>query len=251
MTFLKKGMVLVTACLMILSGCKKETDNKADVLKIGTSADYPPFFFYKNGALTGFEHDLITEIATRLNKKADINDMGFDGLIGGLQTKRIQMAISAMSATKDRMKSVDFSDSYHKSYTVLLVGKDSEIQSEKDLKGIHVGVQSGSTYEMWLNKKMKKIFSDLKVKSLIKIPDLVQDYKAGRLQGIVMGIREAKGVLIAHPEFKIVDIDDEETEVSYAMAFPKGSSLKNNINAILKDLKQEGFLKQLEKKWGL
>ena len=78
-------------------------------IKIGTSADYPPFESVDaSGNKTGFDIDLMTEIAKRMGVKLEWVDMPFDSLIAGVQEGKIDGAISAFNFSEERDKVVDF-----------------------------------------------------------------------------------------------------------------------------------------------
>ena len=50
-----------------------------------------------------------------------------------------------MTKTKERQKSVDFSDSYYTSNQAIILKKDSKIKKLSQLEGKKVGVQEGTT----------------------------------------------------------------------------------------------------------
>ena len=104
------------------------SDNKeAKVLKMGTSAEFPPFESVdpKNGEFVGFDIDLAKAITNELGYELEIKDMKFDGLIGALQAGTIDFIASGMSATEDRKKNVDFSTEYHAANEIFVTTKDS------------------------------------------------------------------------------------------------------------------------------
>ena len=88
---------------------------KRGVLVVGLSADYAPFEFHATvqgrDQIVGFEVSMAKQIAKDLGVKLQIKEMGFDGLIGAVQTGKIDVIISGINATPDREKVVDFSKS--------------------------------------------------------------------------------------------------------------------------------------------
>jgi polar amino acid transport system substrate-binding protein len=113
-------------------GCKEP--KPVNQLIVGTSADYPPFEFYQNGSITGFEIELVRKIAKELHKDCVINDLPFESLLGALQSKRLDIAASGFSETPERLQKVYFSIPYHESSTVMIVNKDSSIMRPEDLQ---------------------------------------------------------------------------------------------------------------------
>lgn len=236
-----------TACDDSKKPAQPPQENVKKALIVGISVDYPPFAFYKNGNKTGFEIELIHEIAKNLNLEIDIKDMSFDSLIGALQSQRIDLAISAISATEERKKSVDFTIPYCKSFSVILVDEKSPIVNVNDLEDKIVGVQMGSTYESYVKNQFQPKIKNLQIQALAKVPDLIQDYNSGRVKALIMGNVEGKAVIDNHKTFKIVPISG--TEVTYAIALPKDSKLLNSFNEQIKHLQTTSYLAKLEKKY--
>jgi ABC-type amino acid transport substrate-binding protein len=236
-------------CLLLLSGCKEDKNSaketKNTVITVVTSADYPPFEYYINSEMVGFEIDLMKAIAKELKRDVVFQDVPFESIIGSLQSARADLAISGLSATEDRKKFVDFSAHYNESKTVILTD-DSSIKTTHDLKGKMIGVQMGTTYETNLKEWQQKV-ENLQIQSLSKVPDLIQNFKAKRIVGIMLGIGEAKAILEQIKELRIVDVPD--TDVFYAIAFPKGSPLLASVNAAIEKLKANGTMKVLQDKW--
>lgn len=230
-------------CLSLIA-CKEKKENH---LIVATSADYPPLEFFKDGEIVGMEIDLIHAIAKELNYSVTIKDMSFDAVIGALQTERVDLAISGISATPERKEKVDFAIPHHKTLSVMLVASNSSIQKPTDLTGKNVGAQMGSTYEKMIKDEWQPSISNLTLRSLSKIPDLIQDFKSGRLDALVLGISEAENIIKNHTNFKLVPLP--QTEAVYAIALPKNSPLTEAINTVIKKFEADGTLKKIENKW--
>jgi len=120
---MKRNLVFVSllvAISLLLTACGGGAANhlaaikKAGVIKVGTSADYPPFESVDaNGNKFGFDVDLMTEIAKRLDIKLEWVDMPFDSLIAAVQEGKIDASISAFNYSEERDKTIDFSDAYY------------------------------------------------------------------------------------------------------------------------------------------
>ncbi|MBY0461578.1 MAG: ABC transporter substrate-binding protein [Alphaproteobacteria bacterium] len=240
---MKQILTSLFLCLALF-GCK---DKKENDLIVATSADYPPLEFFKDGEIVGMEIDLIRAIAKELNYSVTIKDMSFDSIIGALQTERVDLAISGISATPERKEKVDFATPHHKTISVMLVSSTSTIQKTSDLTGKNVGAQMGSTYEKMIKDEWQPTISNLTLRSLSKIPDLIQDFKSGRLDALVLGIAEGEDIVKNHPNFKLIPLP--KTEAVYAIALPKKSPLTEKINTIIKKFEANGTLKKLQDKW--
>ena len=238
--------------VIILIGCTQAASSKdeteKEVLKMGTSADFKPFeFFDEDGNIVGFDIDLAQLIAQELGYELEIEDMNFDGLIGALQANRVDMVLSGMSATEERAKNVDFSIEYHRSGEMFLMNKDADIQSLEDLKGKIVGVQLGTIQEEGADLLSNEY--DFEVKKIDKANVLIQELITGRIDVAYMDKEVAVGYMEEHD---LVGFDDPTTaSPGMAIAFPKGSELKDQVNEVLQQLIEDDTLQELKEKWEL
>ncbi|MDP2193289.1 MAG: ABC transporter substrate-binding protein [Alphaproteobacteria bacterium] len=246
-----KGVFLVALCGLIIVGCgAKKRDS--DVLKVGVCADYKPFEFFEDGKIVGFDIDLFDEVAKRLGKTAQYEDMSFDAILGALNAGRIDASISSISITQERQKNYDFSIPYLKGEYALIVKKDSSCQSIKDISDQTIGFQAGTTYEARYENELKKAFPNLKAQVMQKIPDLLQTLRSGRIQAILVGRSEAACIIAGITDLKMVPIGfDTPGEEDPGIAFKKNSPLTPQVNQVLNDMEKDGTIKTLKKKWGI
>ena len=252
------SVLLMSILLMgVLAACgsgenktEEGTSNnkEAKVLKMGTSADYAPFEYIdtaKGEEPTGIDIELAKTITEKLGYELEIQDMDFGGLISSLQNGQVDFVASAMSATEERKKSVDFSDIYYTSKHIVVSKKGSGLQTVEDLNGKTVGAQLGSIQETKAKELAKTI--DLKVDSRNRIPELIQEIKAGRMDAAIIEDTVAEGYLSENPDVEGFTIEDADG--GYALAFPKGSELTEEFNKELKALSDSGELDKIIKKY--
>jgi ABC-type amino acid transport substrate-binding protein len=112
-------LIVMSVISMAACGTKKLADHlqaikQAGVIKVGTSADYPPFEYIDNhGNKDGFDIALMGEIARRLGAKLEWVDLPFDRLFSAVRDGKIDLAISAISFSEDRAEMVSFSEPYY------------------------------------------------------------------------------------------------------------------------------------------
>lgn len=99
-----------------------DVDSK-DVVKMGTNAAFPPFEYIKGSEAVGFDVSMSKLIAKDLNKKLQVVDMSFDGLIAAVQSGAVDFVAAGMTATDERRQNVDFSEPYYESNQVIIVRK--------------------------------------------------------------------------------------------------------------------------------
>jgi len=238
------AMVITTACGQSSSG--NTANKKEKVLVMGTSADFAPFETRDtSGKIVGFDIDLANYIAKELGYKLEIKDMKFDGLIGALQSKRVDMVLSGMSATKERAKNVDFSTQYHHSGEMFVTLKGSNIKKLEDIKGKTVGVQLGTIQEEGADK-LKKTYN-FNVKKLDNSTNLVEELLSKRIQVAYLDKSVAEGYI---KKQNLAGFDDPtSSSPGMAVAFPKGSKLTAKVNKVLAKAEKNGKLAELKKKW--
>ncbi len=241
------GVMMIVLAIGIL-GCSQSsaTDNGEKTIVMGTSADFAPFESRnESGDIVGFDIDLAKEIAKELGHDLEIKDMKFDGLIGALQTERVDMVLAGMSATEKRSQNVDFSTQYNHSGEMFVTNKDANINSLEDLKGKTLGVQLGTIQEEGAKKIQEKV--DFEIKRVDNGTTLIQELKSNRIDVAYMDKAAAQGY-IQKQDLSGFE-DPTSSSPGMAVAFPKGSDLKKDVNEALKTLKENGKLEELKKEW--
>lgn len=219
---------------------------KDGVLTIGTNAAFPPFeYIGDDGEPAGFDIALGTAIAEKLGLKVDVQDMEFGSLVGSIGSK-IDVAIAGMTITEDRMKEVDFSDSYYDAVQFVIAVPGSEPKTTEDLENKKIGAQLGTTGE-----SIAEEINGAEVKSYDKAVDAVNDLLNGRVDLVIIDQNPAK---VFEEKFagKVVAIDGALFEFEpeqYAIALPKDSPLVEEVNKALAELKADGTFDALVKEY--
>jgi len=248
MSFLFVG--LLSACG---SATEEDTENagekeNAKVLKMATSADYAPFEYIDTTGsqdFTGIDIEIAKAITEKLGYELEIQDMDFGGLISALQNGQADFVMAAMSATKERKESVDFSDVYYTSKHVVVSKKDSGIDSVEGLADLKVGAQMGSIQE----EKAKELSEEIgfTYESRDRVPLLIQEIIAGNLDAAVIEDTVAQGYLEKNKDVSGFTVEDAEG--GYAIAFPKDSELTEEFNNTLKEMIENGEIDKIIKKY--
>ncbi len=251
---------LLVAVSLVLSGCGTKAANhleavkQAGVIKVGTSADYPPFESVDaSGNKVGFDIELMTEIASRLGVKLEWVDMPFDSLIAAVQEGKIDASISAFNYSEERDKTVDFTDAYYTSEDAFTVadGFAGNITNPEDVAAFKVGVQTGTTQDGWLTDNLVTPgkLSEENLFRYDRVDQAMMDLKNGRIDVMMSDYIPAQalatqlgglkityhGVLSSGPMNIVIPQDDKE--------------LAQAINEIIKQLQSEGFIDNLAVKY--
>lgn len=95
-------------------------------LTMGTNVAFPPYEYYENGKPVGIDVDMAQALADRLGMKLKIVDMEFDSVIIAVQQGKVDIGVSGMTVTEERLKNIDFSESYTTAKQVVIVRNGSE-----------------------------------------------------------------------------------------------------------------------------
>src|SRR5580765_7340120 len=127
-------------------------------LVVGMELNYAPFEMVDpQGKPTGISVEMANELGKFLDKRVQIQNIPFDGLIPALKTGKIDLIISSMTETPERARSIDFSESYLRTGLCLLVNKNVAIDSieQADRPGISVAVKQGTTGQLYAQQHFR------------------------------------------------------------------------------------------------
>lgn len=234
--------VLLVLALMVacFAGCGKEK-----TLVMGTNATFPPYEFVDdNGKIVGIDAEIAQAIADKLGYKLEIRDMEFDSLLTAVDSGSIDFALAGMTVTDERLLSVNFSDTYATGVQVIIVKEGSSIASVDDLAGKTIGVQSGTTGDIYCTDE----FGQDNVKQYANGALAVAALNNGQVDCVVIDNEPAKNFVKANAGLKI--LDTEYAVEDYAAAIAKeNTELLEKFNKALKELKEEGKIDEIIKKY--
>ena len=148
-----------------------------------------------------------------------------------------------MTVTEDRLENVDFSDTYAHATQVVIVKEDSDIASPDDLEGKKIGVQLGTTGDIYAGD-----IKDATVERYNKGFEAVQALAQGKIDAVVIDGEPAKVFVKENEGLKM--LDEAFTEEDYAIAVAKGNDeLLDKINTALGELKDSGELDKIVDKY--
>jgi len=238
-------MTVLCGTLVLLAATVN--DAASAELVVGANIGNVPWEFQNaQGEFVGFEIDLAKEIGSRLNKDVEIVNIPFNGLFSAVQSGRIDIAISSITITEKRQKSLSFVQPYYDSAQSLTVSSRSAADSLADMRGKVIGVDTGSTGDMWTTANQGRYgFSD--IRRFEGLAPAMLDLQSGRIDGYVSDIPALEYFIKGKKYFKVVE--RIETGEKYSMMFSKNNSLVNEVDAVISDLKREGYIAELHLKW--
>jgi len=124
-------------------------------LKIATNGSWKPqSYLDEHNQLTGFDVDVAREIARRLGRTPRFETPDFATMTGGHWHGRWDIAVGSVTPTKARAQVVDFAGVYYFSPYVFAVHKDSQASRFEDLNGKTIGVETGTTSEDYIRRRL-------------------------------------------------------------------------------------------------
>jgi polar amino acid transport system substrate-binding protein len=216
-------------------------------LTVCSDIPYPPFEMQQGGDYTGFDIDLVREIADKLKLQVTVKDLGFEGLQSGaaLSAGQCDMVASAMTITKKREKNLDFSEPYYDSQQSLLVPADSDIASIEDLSGHKVGVQQGTTGEAFARDNVP---GDAEIVAYPSDAELYPAVQSGAVDAVLQDLP----VNIQHTQdgaFEIVQQFDTDESYGFAVKEEGSEALLKKVNSALSDLRDNGRYDEIYNKY--
>lgn len=219
----------------------------AEDLVVGANVGNVPWEFEDDtGAVVGFEVDLATEIAKRLGRDLVVENIPFTGLFPAVQSGRIDMAMSSITITQERLKELSFAQPYYDSDQSLTVTAASGLTGLADMEGKVIGVDTGSTGDMWATEHADE-YGFGEIRRYEGLAPAMLDLEAGRIDGYVSDIPALQYYVTDKPQFAVVE--RIPTGERYSMMFAKDAPLAAEVSAILGDLKAEGMIARIHETW--
>lgn len=178
--------------LTTLAACSSSKDTLEKVQDKGTltvalNPHFAPFEFktIQNGkdTIVGADVEIAKAIADELGVKVKFSEMSFDNVLANVQSGKADIAISGISATEERQKIFDFSDTYYESETVLVVKKMQQELTNKPAILLKICSRSKGSIQESIAKAN---LSDANVVSLAQPGEAINELKSGQVEGVVL-----------------------------------------------------------------
>lgn len=239
------SIVLVAACTVSMAACGSSTKSskESDTLVMATNAEFPPYEFHDGDDIVGIDAEFAAAIAEKLGKELKIEDMAFDSIIPAVQGGKADFGAAGMTVTDERKTQVDFSDTYYTGRQVIIVAEGSDIATPDDLEGKKIGVQLGTTGDIYVSDD----YGDENVERFNKGFEAVQSLLQGKIDAVVIDDQPAKSYVTENEGLQI--LDTEYVEEEYALCFKKDSELVEKVNDAIKELKEDGTFDKIVAKY--
>ena len=249
-------ILLAASAILIIFWYRSTSDRRplGDTLIVGTSADFPPFSFRaSDDSITGFDIDVIKEIARRLSMGIELQDKQFSTLLPQLELGQIHAIAAGMTPTKERAERVTFTKPYLSGNPLLIVSRQSDpkITGLSDLKGKNVLVNTGYTADLYMSSLQDSLLPD--TTTLLRLPK-VTDALTALEQGKADAFVTASFTLMPYVKegdtrfnyFPLTETD-EQSAIAFSKELP--AAFIERAQQALDDMEADGSLDALKKKW--
>ncbi len=147
--------VLIASTTALFAGETLDRVTSSKKMNVATNAGWPPqSFLDDSNKLVGFDIDVATEIARRLGVEPTFDTPEWGVMTGGHWGGRWDLAVGSITPTKPRAEVLDFAGIYYYSPYVFAVHADSKIADQKELNGKRIGVETSTTSEDYINRRL-------------------------------------------------------------------------------------------------
>ena len=219
-------------------------------LTMSTNAAFPPYeMTADDGSFEGIDVEVAQAIADKLGLDLQIDDMDFDAALLAAQTGKSDMVMAGVTVTEERQTVMDFSNTYANGIQVVIVPEDSDIASIEDMTGKMIGVQRGTTGDLYCSDTVENGgFGEENVTPYDNGLTAVQALLNGQVDCVVIDNAPAQEFVKANPGLKILDTEYANEE--YAIGVAKGNTqLLDAINGALEELEADGTLQSIVDKY--
>jgi peptide/nickel transport system substrate-binding protein len=215
-------------------------------IKVGVNAEYPPFESVdENNNMVGFDIDLMNAIAQEAGFEVEFVNTRWDGIFVALASGEFDAVISAATITDERKQTVDFSDPYFNAGQMISAKPDSGIATPDDLDGKRVGVQLGTTGDIWV--------SDNTQAEVVRYDEVTLAFQAlanDDVDAVVADGPTSMDIVKANPEMGLAVVGEPFTDELYGIAVNKARpEVLEAINSGLAAIKASGQYDEIMAKW--
>lgn len=249
------SFVLLSTILSL--SCSKKSSSEESLLSkikqkgeitIAMEGTWAPWTYHdENNNLVGYDVEIGQKIAEKLGVKANFIEVDWDGIFAGLDAKRYDIACNGVELTDERKQKYDFSEPYAFTHTALIVKKDNNsIKSYEDLKGKRTTNSIGSTYAELAESFGANVIT---IDSFDQTLELVEQGRADATLNDNATFYYYQKIKPKN-DFKVAVLTDDASKVAIPMR--KGeetASLRIEINNIIEEMKQNGELTEISKKY--
>ncbi|XHB98561.1 transporter substrate-binding domain-containing protein [Nitratireductor sp. ac15] len=230
---------------------------------VATNASWPPqSFLDDSGNLTGFDIDVSGEIAKRLGVEISYETPDWAIMTGGHWKGRYDIGVASVTPTKARSKVIDFVSIYYYSPYVYVVHADSDIQTVEQLNGRKIGVETATTSEDFINRRLEIDAPGMPPIEYKVEPGEIRTYASSmlpfddlrlgagvRLDAVIAPVQTAENAIKNGYKVRIIENEYAFREPLVVIADKGDDEWVTKVSGVLEEMKSDGTLSALTEKW--
>ncbi|NLF92508.1 MAG: ABC transporter permease subunit [Oligosphaeraceae bacterium] len=216
-------------------------------IRVGTCGLEAPMSYYgSDGKLLGFDAEFIQRLGLALNARVEITAMTYDALIPAAESGKLDLLIASLNDTPERRKFMLLSQPYIDSAICLVLKKDrlEKAKSELDaFSGQAIASLAGTVFDLHIDRRI----SNVKHQYFNDLNSMLLALRSGKVAAV--GVDEPVGRLMAarFPEFEMVP--EAICVDQYGFAICKGNPLTAKASSVVRKLKTDGTLQEMQQRW--
>lgn len=246
---MKKLTAIILSALLLLSmtACSGGSDSmtiEEGKLIMSTNAEFPPYeMTTDDGGFAGIDIEIAQAIADKLGLELVIDDMDFNAALLAVQNNKSDIVMAGVTVDPDRLKVMDFSNSYATGVQVIIVKEDSNVTADT-LGDFMIGTQKGTTSNIYCSDDFGAEHVTTYDSSITAVQALIN----GQVDCVVVDNAPAQELVKANPGLKI--LETEYITENYAIGFAKGNTeLVEAVNKALSELIADGTVQKIIDKY--
>lgn len=251
------SLTLLALISIFMVGCSTSASNdqwskieKEGTIEVATSGTlYPQSYHKDDNTLTGYDVEIIKEIAKRLDIKVKFTEMGVDGMLAALNSGQVDVAGYSIEKDSKNAEKFLYTSPHKYSFGSMIVRQsdDSGIKSLEDLKGKKAAGAATTSYM----KVAKKFGAELVIYDNVTNDVYLKDVADGRTDVILNDFYLQSMATKALPDIKVKVLKGVYYNPSQSnFAIKLGNDkLKEKMDQALEDMRQDGTLKKLSEQF--
>jgi polar amino acid transport system substrate-binding protein len=168
-----RGCAVAFASTLALAACGGQSSSSNNplgtrekgIIRVASVGDAKPYTYTDaHGTFTGFDVQLLKNVAQRVGLRTQFSGQDFSGLLAAVNNGQYDVGAAAIGITPARKQTVDFSNGYLVGYLSILARDGSGVSNANALAGKRLGVLQGSLQEQYALKHFPKA-------QLVRFPD--------------------------------------------------------------------------------
>lgn len=228
----------------------KQEDTRKNQLVIGLDDSFPPYGYRdENNEIVGLDIDLAKAVGEKLGMEVKFQPISWASKEQELNSGNIDCIWNGFAYNAEREKIMTLSRKYLKGEMYFMLKGDSKINSQEELVGKKIGVQSGSVQEADLeNSQLGKQVEIIPYSDFLTA---CMDLEIGGIDAVYSSSIYGNYIIESkNKDYKTIPSYNISTASGSVIAFKLGNEeLKEKIENAMLELEKEGKIDEISIKW--